>query len=120
MPYRIAIDSDRRLVVNPDGHCDLAASLAMLSELADHGRSGMVAGALLDLRGIDYIPTYCDVQTLAEEAGLAIRLPLALVVAGALQTGVARQFAVLADALGVRVGVFAEPAAAADWLAAEG
>jgi hypothetical protein len=116
MPYRIAIDGDRRLIVKPDGRCDLADSQAMLQVLAVHGQTGAAVGALLDLRKFDYTPTYGDVQVLAEEAGQAARMPLALVVAGALANGVAHQFAAFADALGVRVGVFADPDAAGEWL----
>jgi hypothetical protein len=116
MPYRIAIDGDRRLIVKPEGRCDLADSQAMLQVLAIHRQTGAAAGALLDLREINYTPTYSDVQILAEEAGQAVDMPLALVVEGALASGVAHQFAAFADALGVRVGVFGEPGAAAEWL----
>ena len=116
IPYRIECDGNRRLTVNHDGHCDLAASLAILRTVAARGRSGEADSMLFDLRGIDYIPTFEDVQLLAEEAGrTAAALPLALVVSGALQTGVARQFATLAGQFGSRVGVFADLDAADRW-----
>jgi hypothetical protein len=116
MPYRIEFDGVRRLIVKAEGGCDLADTLAMLQNLAEHRQAGTADRALLDLRQSDYTPTFDDVQALAEAAGRVVRLPLALVVAGALHTGVAHQFATFADALDIRVGVFADPDAAADWL----
>jgi hypothetical protein len=116
MPYRIAIDGDRRLIVKPDGRCDLADSLAMLQVLAIHDHTGAANGALLDLRNIDYTPSFLDVQTLAQEAGREVHMPVALVVEGALGIGIAHQFATFATTLGTCVGVFADPDAAVDWL----
>jgi hypothetical protein len=118
VPYRIAIDGDRRLTVKPDGRCDLADSMAMLQALGVHGRTGAAIGALLDLRQIDYTPSFHDLQALAQEAGREVHMPLALVVEGALGSGVAHQFATFADTCGSCVGVFADLDAAGDWLRA--
>jgi hypothetical protein len=116
LPYRVESDGSPWLFIKPDGRCDLADSLAMIRSLAGQRLGGSRRGAILDLRQTDYAPTYREVQALADEAGREVGLSLALVVAGTLHTGIAHQFALLAEDVGAHVGVFTDLNAAAEWL----
>jgi hypothetical protein len=120
MPYRITRDGACRLLVKADGSPNLAESLAVIDALVGMRRDVGADQVLVDLRQSDYTPTFREVQTLADATGRkALGMSLALVVAGALHTGVARQFATFAGKFGIRVGVFADPDAAAVWLEAD-
>jgi hypothetical protein len=97
MPYRFQIEPDRCFVtVSSEGLTDLAESLAAIRELDNQVRTAGAVGALLDFRNNQYIASYRDVQLLAKKTGRILgALPMGLMVAGMVQTGVARQFAAL-------------------------
>ena len=80
-------------------------------------RNDATKTAIIDVRQIDYAASFSEVQILAAETGHQVAgMSLAIVVAGPLHTGIARQFATFAGKSGIRVGVFADPDAAKKWL----
>lgn len=122
MPYRVRYDDALGLVVvTPDGDCDLACALAMQSAAAAMAQERGVTGILLDVRGISYTPSFGDIQTLAGHAARALAgRRIAVVVAGPLHAGVARQFTAYAGMDGATAEVFADAGAAAEWLNGSG
>lgn len=118
MPYKITVDTERRMaIVVGSAPNDLASSLAAMEELASRPDYGAGFGMLCDFRENDYTPGLADSRELAEaHVARFSGHPMAVVVKGLLHYGVANMITTLINLRGIQVAVFRELAEAETWL----
>lgn len=118
MPYHTRIDRAAGFaVVTGFGANDYASSLATMNALADDPSFEPGWGVLCDLRESAYAPSSEDARRLSTAYMARLRgRPLAFVVTGALQLGVANMIATLFELGGGVAAVFGSPAEATRWL----
>jgi hypothetical protein len=118
MPYSISIDpARRRALVVGAGPNDLSSSLAAMDELAAHPDYDDGFGMLCDFRGNDYTPGAADTGKLADHYALRFGgRPMAVVVSGLLNYGVANMITTIVRLRGSPVAAFQRMDEAEAWL----
>lgn len=99
---------------------DLEAVRGSISGLAGEPGFRPDLGILVDLRGMDYIPSNDDIQVIADCLGRmkeSYRSRIAVVVADDLRFGLFRMASTYANLRGVTMRIFRDTGAARSWLA---
>jgi hypothetical protein len=118
MPYTISIDSARkRALVVGFGANDFASTIAAMDELAAHPDFEAGFGMLCDFRGNEYTPGTADSGKLADAyASRFAGRPMAAVVSGLLNYGVANMITTIVRLRGSPVAAFQVMDDAEAWL----
>jgi len=120
MPYTHELDATAgQLTVVGSGRSDFRETEAAIRWPADQPAFESRFAVLADLRELDYVPSFEEARGFAEvfkSQRLLLQGPVAVVVEGVVEIGIARLIAMLARFNGVRMQAFHDPARALQWL----
>jgi len=120
MPFEITVDSERRIaVVTHRGPSSREECVRVLSILGGDSRVGPEFGILIDVRQMEYEPSFEDLRSLGGLMASRLKNRIAFVTATPLQFGLARQSGIFSELAGGRADVFYEYPQAVRWLTGE-